>query len=84
MNQANTETLAGLKNLIIKVLKDAGTEMRPSDIGRAIGTYRRDPPSAGDSRGRVHHRLLRVLEIEGRVESVWNAARTKRKWRLKN
>lgn len=88
MNQVKGETLAELEDAIIQVLlKDAqvnGREegMRPSDIGRAIGTYRLDAPLPGDSYGRVHHRLLRKLEKEDRVESVWNEARTKRRWRL--
>ena len=86
MNQVKGETLAELEDAIIQVLKNArargDAEMRPSDIGRAIGTYRRDPPLPGDSHGRVHHRLLRKLEKAGRVEPVWNEARTKRRWRL--
>ena len=80
--------LALMKDEIIHVLlKDAcengrHTCMRPSDIGREIGTYRRHPPSSDDTFGRAHHKLLRKLQNEGRVEPLWNESRTKRRWRL--
>ena len=82
------ETLAQLEDAIIRVLLKNAREngrhacMRPSDIGREIGTYRRDAPSSDDTFGRVHHKLLRKLENESRVEPLWNESRTKRKWRL--
>lgn len=82
------QTLAQLEVAIIHVLFKNAHEngrhacMRPSDIGREIGTYRRHPPSSDDPFGRVHHGLLRKLKKEGRVEPVWNESRTKRKWRL--
>lgn len=43
--------------------------MRSSDIGRDIGTYRREYQSRKyDPFSRKHHELLRELEYEGRVE----------------
>ena len=56
--------------------------MRPSDIGREIGTYKRHAPLSDDTFGRVHHKLLRKLQNECRVEPLWNESRS---WlRLRN
>ena len=54
MNHARLPTEAQLKNEIIHVLLKNAREngrhecMRPSDIGREIGTYRREEPSIDD------------------------------------
>lgn len=82
------QALAQLEVAIIHVLFKNAHEngrhacMRPSDIGREIGTYRRHPPSSDDPFGRVHHKLLRKLKKDHRVEHVWNESGTKRTWRL--
>ena len=86
--QSADRTLAELEGAIIHVLLKNACEngrhacMRPSDIGREIGTYRRDKPPPEDIFGRVHHKLLRKLQNEGRVEPLWNESRTRRRWRL--
>ena len=86
--QSADRTLAELKRAIIHVLlknaRESGRHacMRPSDIGREIGTYRKDTPSSDDTSGRVHHKLLKKLHNEGRVEPLWNESRTRRRWRL--
>ena len=89
MNQARLPTEAQLKDEIIHVLlkharKNGRHEgMRPSDIGREIGTYRlKYEKRANDPLSRKHHELLRKLERAQRVEPVWNERGTKRKWRL--
>lgn len=72
--QRADRTLEELEVAIIHVLLKNAREngqhawMRPSDIGREIGTYRRDAPSSDDTFGRVHHKLLRKLRNECRVE----------------
>ena len=86
--QRADRTLAEPEEAIIHVLLKNAREngrhacMRPSDIGREIGTYRKQAPSSDDPFGRVHHKLLRKLQKEGRVEHVWNESGTKRRWRL--
>ncbi len=68
--------LAQLEVAIIHVLLKNAREdgrhtcMRPSDIGREMGTYRRRTLSSDDPFGRIHHKLLRRLKEFGRVESV--------------
>ena len=83
------QAIALLEVAIIHVLlKDAREKgqhagMRPSDIGREIGTYRRKTPSKDDPLGRVHHKLLRKLQNECRVEPLWSESGKKRiGWRL--
>ena len=44
--------------------------MRPSHIGKKIGTYRKDDPAPDDTLGRRHHKLLRELQKDGRVEHM--------------
>ena len=72
--QRADRTLEELEDAIIHVLLKNAREngqhawMRPSDIGREIGTYRRDIPSGDDPFGRVHHKLLRNLQNKCRVE----------------
>ena len=89
MNHAKLPTKAQLKEEIIHVLLKHAREngryacMRPSDIGRGIGTYRLEyKKRASDPLSRKHHELLKELEEEGRVERVWNERRTKSRWRL--
>ena len=66
--------LAHLEAAIIHVLFKNAREngqhayMRPSDIGREIGTYRRRTPSNDDPFSRIHHKLLRNLQNKCRVE----------------
>ena len=77
MNHARLFTdqaLAQLEVAIIHVLFKNAREngqhayMRPSDIGREIGTYRTDTPSSDDPFGRIHHKVLRNLQNKCRVE----------------
>ena len=91
MNHARLLTEAQLKEEIIYVLLKHAREngrhegMRPSDIGRGIGTYRLKYEKRGsDPLSRKHHELLKKLKKEGRVEFVWYKPRTRRmrKWRL--
>ena len=70
-----TQEAVDLKKEIIHVLLRHAHEyglhvyMRPSDIGRAIGTYRLEYQSRkSDPLSRKHHELLRKLEKEGWVE----------------
>ena len=66
--------LAQMENVIIHVLLKHAREngrhayMRPSDIGREIGTYREHTLSSDDPFGRIHHKLLRKLKGAQRVE----------------
>ena len=78
-----------MKDEIIHVLlKDARENgwdynMRTSDIGKEIGTYRKDTPPRNDPFGRVHKKLLNELEKEGRIESRRSKSGVKRiGWRL--
>jgi hypothetical protein len=87
--QRADRTLEELEDAIIHVLLQNTREngrhacMRPSDIGREIGTYRRHAPSSDDTFGRVHHKLLRKLQNKCRVEPLWNESGKKRiGWRL--
>ncbi|MDE0686061.1 MAG: hypothetical protein OXI63_24310 [Candidatus Poribacteria bacterium] len=79
MNHARLLTdqaMALLNEVVIHVLlKNAhkngrDTYMRPSDIGRGMGTYRRQSPSGDDPFGQIHHKLLRRLQNECRVEQL--------------
>ena len=82
--------LALMKDEIIHVLlKDARENerdynMRTSDIGKEIGTYRKDDPPRNDPFARVHKtKLLNELENEGRIESLRSESGKKRiGWRL--
>ena len=84
--------LALMKDEIIHVLlKDARENgryynMRTSDIGKEIGTYRKDdpPPKNEDPFARVHKtKLLNELEKEDRIESRRSKSGKKRiGWRL--
>ena len=84
------QILALMKNEIIHVLlKDAREngrhyKMRTSDIGKEIGTYRKDTPPRNDPFGRVHKtKLLNELEKERRIESLRSESGKKRiGWRL--
>ena len=58
------------------------TYIKATYIGKEIGTYRRHAPSSDDTFGRVHHKLLRKLQNECRVEPLWNESRTRRRWQL--
>lgn len=71
----SAQEMSHLKNKIIHVLLKHAYEyglrayMRPSDIGREIGTYRLEYQSRkNDPFSRKHHELLRKLEKEGWVE----------------
>lgn len=81
--------LALMKDEIIHVLlKDARENgrhynMRTSDIGKEIGTYRKGDPPPKDPFGRVHKKLLNELENEHRIESLRSESGKKRiGWRL--
>ena len=84
------KVLALMKDEIIHVLlKDARENgrdynMRTSDIGKEIGTYRKDTPPRNDPFGRIHKtKLLNELEDEGRIESLRSESGVKRiGWRL--
>jgi len=71
----STQDVIHLKNEIIHVLLRHAHKygrrayMRPSDIGKEIGTYRLEYQSRkSDPLSRKHHELLRKLEKEGWVE----------------
>ena len=71
----STQEVIHLKNEIIHVLLRYAHKyglrayMRPSDIGKEIGTYRLEYQSRkSDPLSRKHHELLRKLEKEGWVE----------------
>ena len=81
--------LALMKDEIIHVLlKDACENgrhynMRTSDIGKEIGTYRKDDPPPKDPFGRAHKKLLNELENERRIEPLRSESGKKRiGWRL--
>ena len=81
--------LALMKDEIIHVLlKDTRENgrhynMRTRDIGKEIGTYRKDDPPPNDPFGRVHKKLLNELENEHRIESLLSESGKKRiGWRL--
>ncbi|MYC74970.1 hypothetical protein F4X10_04250 [Candidatus Poribacteria bacterium] len=84
------QVLTLMKNEIIHVLlKDAHENgwdynMRTSDIGKVLGTYRKDTPPPNDPFGRIHKtKLLNELEKEGRVEALRSPSGVKRiGWRL--
>ena len=90
MNEYEAQILAIMKEEIIDVLLRLAREkgrlatMRPFNIGKRIGTYRPKDPLEDDRYGRVHHKLLRKLRRENRVEFVWNESGTRktREWRL--
>ncbi|MYK19045.1 hypothetical protein F4055_12925 [Candidatus Poribacteria bacterium] len=70
-----TQEVVDLKSKIIHVFLRHAHEygrdayMRPSDIGKEIGTYRLEYQSRkSDPLSRKHHELLRKLEKEGWVE----------------
>ena len=81
------ETLAELKDAIIQVLlknarqKGRHAYIRGFEIGKEIGTYRKDAPVAGDRFGRAHRKLLDQLQDEGRAEPRWSG-RVRSGWRL--
>lgn len=81
------ETLAELKDAIIQVLlknarqKGRHAYIRGFEIGKAIGTYRKDAPRRGDRLGRAHRKLLDELQDEGRAEPRWSG-RVRTGWRL--
>ena len=88
MNQAG-RTLAELEDAIIQVLlknahqKGRHAYIRGFEIGKEIGTYRKDAPAAGDRFGRAHRKLLDQLQDEGRAEPRWSESGTVRTgWRL--
>ena len=72
------ETLAELKDAIIQVLlrnarqKGRHAYIRGFEIGKEIGTYRKDAPRRGDRLGRAHRKLLDQLQDEGRAEPRWS------------
>ena len=81
--------LALMKDEIIHILlKDARENgrhynMRTSDIGKEIGTYRKSDPPPNDPFGRVHKKLLNELENECRIESLRSESGKQRiGWRL--
>ena len=85
MNHARLLTdqaIALLENAVIHVLANARESghayISGADIGRAMGTYRRQ-----GSPGRIHRIILDKLEDEHRVESLRSESGTVRKgWRL--
>lgn len=71
-------TLAELEDAIIHVLlrnargKGRHAYMRGFEIGKEIGTYRRDARLPGDRFGRARKKLLDKLQDEGRAEPRWS------------
>ena len=86
MNYASG-TLVELEDAIIHVLlKNAHKNgrhayIRGFEIGKEIGTYRKDAPSPGDRFGRAHRKLLDKLQDEGRAEPRWSG-KIRTGWRL--
>ena len=78
-----------MKDEIIHVLLNDAREngrdynMRTSDIGKEIGTYRKYTPPRNDPFGRVHKtKLLNELEMEDRIESLRSESGRRIGWRL--